>query len=67
MGNFSYTSRAGFLMLGVSLICCLEGGGCFMLGFSLTHPMDVLNISIAYFIYMYVCVCVRENSKRENN
>ena len=47
-GSFSYTSRAGFLMWGVSLTCSLEAGDCFMLGFSLTHPMDGLTIPTAY-------------------
>ena len=57
LGSFSYTSRAGFLMWGVSLTCALEAGGCFMLGFSLTHPMDVLTISTAYkkiFLWEYL-------------
>ena len=35
-------------MWGVSLTFSLEAGGCFMLGFSLTHPMDVLTIPTAY-------------------
>ena len=48
MGSFSYTSRAGFLMWGIFLTCSLEAGGCFKLGFSLTHPMDVLTIPTAY-------------------
>ena len=46
--DLSYTSRAGFLMWGVSLTCSLEAGGCFMLRFSLTRPMDVLTIPTAY-------------------
>ena len=46
--SFSYTSCAGFLMWGVSLTCSLKAGGCFMFGFSLTHPMDVLTIPTAY-------------------
>ena len=48
LGSFSYTSRAGFLMWGVSLTCSLAASGWFMLGFSLTHPMDVLTIPTAY-------------------
>ena len=48
MGSFSYTPRAGLLMWGVSLTCSLEAGGCFILGFSLTQPMDVLTIPTAY-------------------
>ena len=48
MGSFSYTSRAGFLVWGVSLTCSLEAGGCFILGFSLTHLMDVLTLPTAY-------------------
>ena len=35
-------------MWGISLTCSLEAGGCFMFGFSLTHPMDVLTIPTAY-------------------
>ena len=48
VGSFSYTSPTGFLMWGVSLTCSLKAGGCFMLGFSLTHPMDMLTIPTAY-------------------
>ena len=48
VGSFSYTSHAGFLMWVVSLTCSLEADGCFMLGFSITHPMDVLTIPTAY-------------------
>ena len=48
VGSFSYTSRAGFLMWGIFLTCSLEAGGCFILGFSLTHPMDMLTIPTAY-------------------
>ena len=48
VGSFYYTSRAGFLMWGVSLTCSLEADGCFMLGLSLTYPMDVLTIATAY-------------------
>ena len=35
-------------MWGVSLTCSLEACGCFMLGFSLAHPKDVLTIPTAY-------------------
>ena len=48
VGSSSYTSHVGFLMWGVSLTCSLEAGGCFMLVFSLTHPMDVHTIPTAY-------------------